>query len=153
MLETVRSEQSSTAIRPMLAHASGTTAPLEKTMDTPAASPLSRRSQPRLAWEHPVSVCWLGSDGTRGPWITALAEDISTGGMALTGRMNFAPGAVGLVELPIDNGQRAVVGFRVVHTHRVDPETASAGVKFTRLPGTMVEGRLRPGVTHGHTAS
>lgn len=104
--------------------------------------PTCRRLHRRMVWGKSVALAWLRSDGSIGPWTRVTATDVSLGGMALSGMIEFRPGAVGVVELPSSDGGRALVGVQVVHIERLSPTSESAGVKYVPLARQIVESTL-----------
>jgi hypothetical protein len=98
---------------------------------------LGRRRHRRQGWDCEVKLAWVRPDGTLGPWSKVMGDDISLGGMAVSGAMEFPRGALGVVELPASEEKRAMVGFRVVHSEKRGPMHATAGVEFVQVAARL----------------
>ena len=98
---------------------------------------LGRRRHRRQGWDCEVKLAWVRPDGTLSPWSKVMGDEISLGGMSMSGAMEFPPGALGVVELPASAEKGAMVGFRVVHCERQGPMRATAGVEFVQVAARL----------------
>lgn len=109
---------------------------LSQTLPPSDTTGLGRRRHRRQGWDCEVKLAWLRPDGTLGPWARVVGDDISLGGMSVSGAMEFPRGALGVVELPSD-GSHAMVGFRVVHSEKRGAMNATAGVEFVQVSSRL----------------
>lgn len=114
---------------------------LSKILPPTDTAGLGRRRHRRQGWDCEVKLAWVLPDGSMSPWSVVMGDDISLGGMSVSGAMEFTPGALGVVELPASEEKHAMVGFRVVHCERQGPKCATAGVEFVQVAARLARPR------------
>lgn len=114
--------------------------------DAPTALERSdRRRERRLNYNKSIAVAFFEPGDVLSRPRRVTAEDISAGGIRLSGSTPFTLGNTGVVQLTREDGTFGLVGVRVVHTRSINAFTHSAGARFVSLPRELVLDRfIRP---------
>lgn len=104
-----------------------------------------RRREKRLNYRKSIAVAFFEAGDVLSRPRRVTAEDISAGGIRLSGALPFREGATGVVQLTRADGTFGLVGVCIVHAVAVNKFTHSAGAKFVSLPRELVMERfIRP---------